>query len=257
VVKNDFDSFSQMLDSAYEAVGKQAMGSAGKAIVFRSLSDVSMEDFGAALTAHLSDPSCGMFAPTAAHIRSQLAKFAEADGRPGADEAWAIALSGQDEGRTIITNDDIAAAFTAIRPILDAGDEVGARMAFLQAYRRVVAEARAAKTALRWWPSLGCDKKSREPVLLEAYRTGKLPRAQVAGWIADIRAGDLKALPPTVSKEAALNRDQVRQKLRELVELLSMERAAKADDFAQWENDRKALLAAQAAEKVDQLLGAA
>lgn len=65
-----------------------------------------------------------------------------ADGRPGKDEAWAIAMTTNDEFETVVLTDEIQLALAAAKPVLDAGDKVGARMAFNSAYERLVGQAR-------------------------------------------------------------------------------------------------------------------
>ena len=82
------------------------------------------------------------FPPT---IGSLLKLLAE-PGTPivGVEEAWAIALKSRDETETVVWTTEMAEAFDRCRPVLDAGDEVGARMAFKDTYNRLVDEARRA-----------------------------------------------------------------------------------------------------------------
>ncbi|WP_454751673.1 hypothetical protein [Cupriavidus necator] len=107
---------------------------------------------------------------TPAHVFERIS-----DDRPGADEAWAIGLRGLDESETIVTTPEILAAMSAARPVLDMGDEVGARMAFKDAYNRLVAEARAASKPIEWLPTLGWDLGKRATALREAVKAGLLP----------------------------------------------------------------------------------
>ncbi|GAB2889477.1 hypothetical protein GCM10027202_17590 [Microvirgula curvata] len=103
-----------------------------------------------------------------------------ADGRPGADEAWAIAIRSQPEAETVVWTNEIAEAFAVCRPVLDLGDEIGARMAFRDAYNRIIAAARAGGEAARWSASLGWDKDLRQVALESAARTGRLAQSTVA-----------------------------------------------------------------------------
>jgi hypothetical protein len=105
------------------------------------------------------------------------------DGRPSADEAWALALSSTDERETVVWNDEVAAAFAQCRPVLNLGDEVGARMAFRDAYRRIVETNKAAGTAASWYPSLGWDTDLRAAALTRAQSAGLLSAPQVAGLL--------------------------------------------------------------------------
>jgi hypothetical protein len=243
VVESEYKNFVEAMDAACEQVYKPAMGGAGKAIMFRSLADVSFSDFTKALAAHVSDEATGMFAPTAAHIRAQLSKFQAADGRPTVEEAWAIAISAQDEMVTVVMSDDIVAALGICRPILDAGDEVGARMAFKEAYPRIVREARMSKKPVRWFPSLGHCPQGREQALLEAYQLGKLARPQVAMLLVNVpsRQG-MKALPPPKSEDEAQSREYIAEQLAKLTAVLrcgNEKREAEKTAFRERENERK------------------
>ncbi|NNB26316.1 hypothetical protein [Pseudomonas fragi] len=73
---------------------------------------------------------------TLAAIQQQLY---ELDGRPEPNEAWAIAVTAADEDNSVVLTEEILLALGAARPVLNAGDAVGARMAFLNAYQRLVA----------------------------------------------------------------------------------------------------------------------
>lgn len=110
-----------------------------------------------------------------------------ADGRPGKDEAWSIALSGSDEAETVVMTSEIQQAMTASAPILAMGDKVGARMAFISAYERLVAQARAAATPVRWSVSLGFDPNRRLRAVETAQRMNLITQDQAAGYIADLR----------------------------------------------------------------------
>lgn len=130
------------------------------------------------------------------------------DGRPTADEAWGRALLGFDENATVTLNDEISEAMAAARPVFQAGDKVGARMAFREAYERIVARNRERKVEVRWWASLGHDTQGREAVVQEGVRQGLLSNetAQLvlpppgAGQYNPEIAGKLKALALSLKK---------------------------------------------------------
>ncbi|MED5607811.1 hypothetical protein VV867_08935 [Pseudomonas sp. JH-2] len=103
-------------------------------------------------------------------------KHAEAaDGRPAANEAWAIALQGYDEAETVLLTPEIQQAAAAAAPIFDAGDDVGARMAFIAAYDRLVGAARQLAQPVAWTLSLGHDAERRVLAIESAKRLGRLP----------------------------------------------------------------------------------
>lgn len=95
-----------------------------------------------------------------------------ADGRPGADEAWAMIP--QDEAGSVVWTDEMAQAWGTARFLLRENDRVGARMAFKEAYQKLVADARDQRRPVHWTPSLGHDKAGREAVIVEAVKAGRL-----------------------------------------------------------------------------------
>ena len=113
-------------------------------------------------------------------VIEQIEKL-QPDGRPGADEAWAMIP--QDEAATVVWTDEMAQAFGIAWPLLAEGDKIGARMAFRDAYNRIVEQNKRSGTAVRWVPSLGHDPAGRETALTEAVRLGRLDYVQVVGLL--------------------------------------------------------------------------
>lgn len=110
-------------------------------------------------------------------LASILQRVQAADGRPGKDEAWSIALSASDEYETVAMTEEIRLAMSASTPILNAGDKVGARMAFLSAYERLVQQARSEATPVTWSVSLGYDAQRRIEAVEQAERMGRITPA--------------------------------------------------------------------------------
>lgn len=94
------------------------------------------------------------------------------DGRPGVEEAWSQMPF--NESQSVVWTDEGCRAFGIASPLLDEGDKVAARMAFKEAYTRMVGEARDAGRAVSWTPSLGFDKNGHAAVLSEAVSLGRL-----------------------------------------------------------------------------------
>lgn len=108
----------------------------------------------------------------------------KADTRPGPDEAWGIALAGYDESTTIVTNEEIAEAMEAARPVMAAGDKIGARRTFIETYERITREARdGGKGRPNWYPSLGHDLAGRETALRQALARGLLEPQRVTALL--------------------------------------------------------------------------
>ena len=94
------------------------------------------------------------------------------DGRPGADEAWAMIP--RDEQTSVVMTEEMAQAMGIAQGLLDEGDQVAARMAFKEAYTRLVDTAKRGNIPAKWFPSLGSDKTQRESCLMESVRLGRL-----------------------------------------------------------------------------------
>lgn len=155
-------------------------------------------------------------------------------GRLGAEEAWALAVRACDESETVVMNDDIAQAWGICKPIMDLGDEVGARMAFKESYHRITASAAG---PVKWWPSIGNCPHKRDAALSEAKRQGLLPAPQVAGL-----------LPPAI--QIAESGDQGSPEgLKRLKEVMAQMRSKNEADATQAMREREHAREAEAHKK--------
>ena len=92
-----------------------------------------------------------------------------------ANEAWAVALPAIDEAATVMWTPEIAKAFEVARPILEGGDKIGARMAFIPAYDRLIDHAKRESRTPSYEVSAGWDANMREVAMRQAVTTGLLP----------------------------------------------------------------------------------
>lgn len=168
------NQFVELLKRTMGAYSKSLPESAMLLVWWDLLKGYPLRAVAAAMAAYIDQN--GEFEPKPAGI-AKLCKLM--DGRPGADEAWAIALTSRNEADTVIWTRETAEAFGACQPVLATGDEVGARMAFKDAYNRLVAEARLAGKPASWTVSLGWDKHKREAALEHAQVAGLLPAPAV------------------------------------------------------------------------------
>ncbi len=130
---------------------------------------------------------------------SAILKHAQAaDGRPGKDEAWGIAMVAFDERETVVLTDEIRAAMTAASAIFEARDKVGARMAFMSAYERLVTLARGEAKAVNWSVSLGQDPQGRAVAIETAVRLKLMPPERAALYLEDM------AIAPTAITQDGL-----------------------------------------------------
>lgn len=170
MVDADLLEFATLLDSvsAMLSRGQYTPNDTSTAIFFRALRAFPIEAVRAAFQAHVE---CSPFVPTPHDL---LARLQVADGRPGAEEAWSIAVTGLDERATIVWTPEIAEAWGVARPVMQLGDEVGARMAFRQAYERIVAAARMRRLPVQWLVAEGHDPAERARAVQAAAELGRV-----------------------------------------------------------------------------------
>lgn len=103
------------------------------------------------------------------------------DGRPGADEAWALCPKA--EADAAVWTDEMRAAFFVAWPVLAGGDEIAARMAFKQSYERLVRESRDQRKPITWALSAGQDRDATAQALEKAVELGRIDRGQAAAML--------------------------------------------------------------------------
>lgn len=171
----DFLAFSELLDGCFALLGRDKAPSAtAKALFFRALGAHSLEAVRAGFDAHVKDPKRGRFAPTPADVIEQIEGLVADDGRPGTEEAWALCSRAADESETLVWSAEMSEAYAIARPLMQDGDQIGARMAFKEAYSRMVDDARRARRPVSWSVSMGHDTAKRHAALVAAEARGLL-----------------------------------------------------------------------------------
>jgi hypothetical protein len=193
MLDSDFDEFSDLLDgvSAMLSKGRYTPNAQSTALFFRSLERHSMDLVRAAFDAHIKDPKRGQYAPAPADILAHIEGMAANDGRPGTEEAWAMAMRASDESETVVWTEEMAMAWQVCQPVMAMGDEVGARMAFKESYARQVEDARKLMRPVSWSTSLGHDAKKRLSALTKAETLGLIGAGEA-----------LRLAPPEVGSDA-------------------------------------------------------
>ena len=142
------------------------------------------------------------------------------DGRPTADEAWAIALQGQDEVSSVVWTDEIAQAFLSVAlPILESGDKIGARIGFRDNYNRLVEQARAQGVKVHWFMSGGTDKQIRSDTAKQAVISGHISQDDAGKFfIEDMGAGGnaIAGLLGYESKSREIPPEEMKEKIGQL-----------------------------------------
>lgn len=136
------------------------------------------------------------FRPSRAEL---LGALQSQDGRPGPEEAWGMIP--KSEGATVVWTDEMCYASGAAQPLVDAGDLIAARMAFKEAYVKLVAEARSAGSPVNWQVSLGYDKAGREGPIKDALARGRLSTRQAYALIPEADV-DVRIMPAIVKQLA-------------------------------------------------------
>jgi len=183
--KRDAAALYDMLESAWIAKGRPPEQVTEKVldVWLRLLADVPLAYVERALEIHGRDVSA-KHPPTPAEV---LAIIEERTGPqwPEANEAWAIALASMDEDASVVWCAEIAQARSACMPVMQEGDEVGARMAFLEAYRAVVEQARREHRRIEWIASPGHSVEGRE-ALRQAAERGQIAHSRVEHYLPDL-----------------------------------------------------------------------
>lgn len=117
--------------------------------------------------------------PTLAEILARIE-----DGRPGADEAWALIPKTEEE--SICWTEEMQQAYGIAAPLM-ATDKIAARLAFREAYLKRVSDARSTMKPTRWQLSLGSDKAHRESTVREAVRKRLIAREDAQAMLPELQ----------------------------------------------------------------------
>lgn len=138
------------------------------------------------------------------------------DGHPEPNEAWSIALKGLDQNETVVTTNEISRAMAVAEPVMQVGDKVGARMAFLDAYKREVEASRRSGSQAEWRVSSGWCPDSRKVAIEQAVELGRLPKQQEEKLMLEHASGK-----PEFKREGKITDTEQRENFRRLKEEVS------------------------------------
>jgi hypothetical protein len=219
MLENEKRLFSDLMDAVLPIYRMEASKET-KRLWWEVLKRHGMADVSAAFSEHVSKNGKGI---TPADINNLIAA-ANPDGRPGADEAWAM-LPYQDEAASVVMTDEMAEAFGIAQEV---DDKNGARMAFRDAYNRIVERNKRAGIQPRWFASLGHDQQGREIVLQEAVRLGRIGQSYAAGLLPPPVTDGGHAVLALVASNGVLtdesstevDREKARQRMSEIKAML-------------------------------------
>jgi hypothetical protein len=121
-----------------------------------------------------------------------------ADGRPGPEEAWARMPKGDSlEEDSVVWCEEERIAYSACRPLLLEGDQIGARMAFKERYEKEVTEARSQAKPARWTMSAGYNVGHRLTTLAAAVEENRMTVKNALEFVPEERRDEFVRLLPT------------------------------------------------------------
>jgi hypothetical protein len=174
--------FIEVLSGVFEVYGKERSAIA-TALWWKLCERFELAEVEGALAEHVSTSK---YAPTPADVITALTAR---DGRPSADEAWAMMPRSEQE--SVCWTDEMAKAFGVASPLLDAGDQVAARRAFIDRYEFEVSAARRSGTPVNAWMSWGFDATGRAPALAKAVELGLMKPERAKSFLPQLPSGEL------------------------------------------------------------------
>ena len=181
MVESEYGEFSRSLNAAMEIKGKPAPSDSVMEIWWRLLAKYELRAVTAAIDAHLAS------SPYVVTPDSVISIIDSHDGRPNAEEAWALVLKTTDEHDTVIWTTEMAKAWAIAQPVWDSKDKIGARMAFREHYERLISIARDNNVETVWRVSLGYDVEQRKEVVADAVSRGLIKSSQASSLLPDSR----------------------------------------------------------------------
>lgn len=214
----DKPDFGRLLVTAFRFVGQELTAEAA-ADWYDEFEGYPLAALAAAFRRHRRDSP---YPPKPSDLYRHLDGGGADAGRPTPDEAWGLLRRFvDDEAETGVLSEEMREAWAVCHPVLAAGDGVGARRAFIDAYARAVAAARERREPARWTVTLGADPKLREARLREAVAAGRLSADHVRALLAGPGAGSLEQVAGLLEGPGASDQERrTAERFRALAALL-------------------------------------
>lgn len=222
----DKPDFGRLLVTAFRFVGQELTAEAA-ADWYDEFEGYPLAALAAAFRRHRRDSP---YPPKPSDLYRHLDGGGADAGRPTPDEAWGLLRRFvDDEAETGVLSEEMREAWAVCHPVLAAGDGVGARRAFIDAYGRAVAAARERREPARWTVTLGADPKLREARLREAVVAGRLSADHVRALLPGPGAGSLEQVAGLLEGPGASDQERrTAERFRALAALLRRQSAEEA-----------------------------
>ena len=206
-----------------------------------------LEAIATAFKRHLIDPKAGQYLPKPADVIRHLPISQTDDGHPGPDEAWGLLLRlMRDERETGVLTEAMRAGWQACQPILDAGDEIGARMCFLDVYRRRMQDARQRGNPAHWTVTFGTDPQLRIQRLNEAVAARRIGMDQARSLLSGPTPASLDSVAGLLAGPDASPQDlNISERLRGMAQTIRNLRIEGNSDWAEQRQQQREAAAEQ------------
>lgn len=199
--KQDFRQFAEKWTDAHEIMaGGKIFSQRAMTTIFDLLKDYPLEAVSQAVKIHMKK---GKFAPVPSDITEIIIEHT-GQKHIGADEAWGLALDSFDENSTVVITKEISEARGAILDIYNAGDIIGARMGFRDAYNRIVSTA----SSPSWFVSEGFDNARKIDAVQKAIGLGRLPAGAASKYCIEAPKVTFAGLIESTTEKASKSSDQ-------------------------------------------------
>jgi len=245
----DKAEFADIMTVTMSLYGKDATQALMR-VYWAALVAYPMEQVRHAFSAWVQDPQQGTFMPKPADIIRTIQDASGSVQWLSANEAWAIAIRAEDESRTIVWTKEIAQAWQLALPIMEEGDKIGARMAFIPAYERLVKQAQLEGRTAQWQVSQGWDPHQRQVAIEQAVSAGLLPPPKPEP-VLQIAGPDQQ---PMTEEQLEANRKRMAENFRQLGEALKAQRHQNEEERARQREEARQAFEARKAEMVAQAL---
>lgn len=234
----DKPDFGRLLVTAFRFVGQELTAEAA-ADWYDEFEGYPLAALAAAFRRHRRDSP---YPPKPSDLYRHLDGGGADAGRPTPDEAWGLLRRFvDDEAETGVLSEEMRAAWAVCHPVLAAGDGVGARRAFIDAYARAVAAARERREPARWTVTLGADPQLREARLREAVAAGRLSADHVRALLPGPTPNSIEQVAGLLEGPAAgAEEAKSANVLREIAAMLRRSMAADESERAAARERRKA-----------------
>lgn len=177
---NDKGQFLKVLAACLDMYGRERSDTV-LALWWKLMQPYGLDQVQDALASHMRTSK---FCPTPADVIEQITSK---DGRPSPDEAWAMIP--RSEHDSVIWTEEMAQAYGVAAPLLEHGDQVAARKAFIARYEGLVAKSRAEGVPMKVTPSFGFSLSGRAAAVEKAVERGLLPKEKAQAYLPAPEAG--------------------------------------------------------------------